>query len=612
MQPFVVVVGPRDPRERADLATRLLARLAPQPTDDASTHTSASVTFARCGAAPLVDPARGLVVLCEGRLDNRRALAAELGLSPDATFEDCAAAAWDEARAHPGADPPCARLEGDFVVVVWDARAARLEVARDAFGTRPAYHRRVGELLIVASHVEALVAPELGSIPDPDPAQLLDYLTGQDHHDDRTFFADVGRVPPGHFLRISNGTLTRSRHFTLPARTLPRAPTREVEEELCRLFSLSVEARARTDAPLLIQLSGGIDSTAVAAVAAELWREGRLDAPSVALWSKVFPGRGNDESRFIDATAARLPFPSHRWDGRGVAWANVHAHDVFGPGRPLGERGDAVLAEALGARVVLSGIGGDELLFERGVPRDLASSWRFLELARVIHGPGRYSTRGPVAQWREALGATLPPAFRAAVRRRRPAVEPPDWLGPALLAAWPPTLPEPSMVFASEAQRMTWMALTRPQTGWTAETEQRNAMRHGLELRFPWLDIKLARFVLSLPWESRIPRRGMKSLARQALPLPAEVADRVRPTAHQDGALGTLIEGISRLGTTLTEGPWRAAPYVERSALVRRLAKLEAGQSAWQDALLLWRVASLEHWLRAFDSVAHFAKASPS
>lgn len=161
--------------------------------------------------------------------------------------------------------------------------------------------------------------------------------------------------------------------------------------------------------------------------------------------------------------------------------------------------------------------------------------------------------------------------------------------------------------FESETQRITWMWLTRPATAESIEREVREAARIGASLRMPWYDRHLATFFLSLPWSARIPRRGMKSLPREALPMSPSVAARVGATTHEDGPLRTLGSEIARLRPTLADGPWRAAPYVRRDVALARLAEAETRPASWRDALWLWQVASLERWLRGFDIDRVFA-----
>jgi asparagine synthase (glutamine-hydrolysing) len=617
MRSLVVIVDREDPRSHTELAGHL-ARLGPAPHDTRSplldrprVVTVPGATLASGGAAGLwADEARGLVVGLDGRLDHTSELAATLGLPPDTTPEELVAALWADARDRPAAGDPAARLEGDFAVVVWDVRERTLFAARDAFGVRPLYHRTVGSTWIVASHVDALIAPELGGPPPLDPDLVLDHLTGRSRHATRSHFEGIERVPPGHTLFGWARGRALTRHFRLPE-TLP-APCRpeEAEEELRRLFFRSVEARFVSDAPVVAHLSGGIDSTAIAFAAASLRSQGRLHAPDVALASAVFPGRSNDERVFIDASTSELPFAAHRWDGRPVDWDGLETPDAVSPWRSFTPAGDVAVARRLGAKVIVSGFGGDELTFEGGVFRDLAAAHRFVALARVVHGPGRYSTRGASTLWREALGAAVPSPLRAwarAVRRQAPA-PPPPWLGPSLRDRWPPVEPDDPGPFTSETQRVTWTWLTRPATGWDAEVGEREAEGAGLSLRLPWLDVRLARFVLSLPWTARIPRRGMKSLPREALPMARRVATRARATSHEDGTLATLAREIGRARPLLVDGPWRAAPYVSRREVRARLEEAEAGAAGWREASWLWSVATLERWLRAIDNPGVLAK----
>src|SRR5262249_50868709 len=138
----------------------------------------------------------------------------------------------------------------------------------------------------------------------------------------------------------------------------------EAAAEVRRLLEHAVEARLEPGATTLMHLSGGLDSSSMVAVAGALQgRAARSTRPEVRLFSAVYPGLDCDESGFIDAVAAVVPFPGERCDGTrfDAALPTPPPSHPFADMVPLG---DLAAAARAGARVVLSGMGGDELFFE--------------------------------------------------------------------------------------------------------------------------------------------------------------------------------------------------------------------------------------------------------
>src|SRR5262249_11487151 len=152
---------------------------------------------------------------------------------------------------------------------------------------------------------------------------------------------------------------------------------------------------------------------------------------------------------------------------------------------------------------VLSGFGGDELLFERGVFRDLAARGSWLELLRQARLAPRYSVRTASFFVWDALRSLIPSFIRRVVRAWRPRAlkPPPDWLGPQLKESFSREQAEGGPMFrwdgSCQTQEFTWHWLTRPNLWWSVELQTLRAAHQGVEMRFPYLDSRLADFVLT-------------------------------------------------------------------------------------------------------------------
>ncbi|MBL8797057.1 MAG: hypothetical protein JNM56_24360 [Planctomycetia bacterium] len=558
-------------------------------------------------------PARdgNLWVLADLRLDNREELCTNLfGTATDDVSDDRLLLAgyrrWETDLAN--------RLVGDFALLIWDETVGSVYAARDPFGVRPLFCRQADGWLAFASEAEQLLVLEPVDAP-MDEQTVADYLTDEVRSLRRTFFRGIERVEPGHWWLARPDGITRQRYW-LPPRTSSRhLSATEGRDEFRRRFFRSVGQRLEAQQPALLHLSGGIDSSAIAGVAGQLAKHGRLRAEACRLVSAVYPGLDCDESAYIDAVRQRTGLPHENWDGTesvcaaGVAGPSSHP---WGAGKFGSVAGDWRIAQRLGARVIVSGFGGDELLFERGIFADLARAGRWLELLRQGRLAPRYSTRSARYFVLDGLRALLPGRIRACYRRWRPATRPaaPSWWGAKLreLAAQGSDdgLAEPAVAFGSRTQEATWHWLTRPGFLLALEWQVLEAGRAGIEMRYPYLDRRLVECVLELPYEQRLPDGRMKRLAREALRdcLPACVADRRAVTTFDANIELQFRRSVPAVAAVLERSPWHSTAFVNQTEavqLLRNLAAAPPGTLDWTEIATVWNIALLELWLHRWQ-----------
>jgi asparagine synthase (glutamine-hydrolysing) len=215
------------------------------------------------GDQPIGNEEGSVVVVQNGELYNYRELMHELERAGHSFrtrcdtevlvhgYEQWGAALWE-------------RLRGMFAVAVWDARQRRLTLARDRFGIKPLYYRDVGGELSFASELDALPQGEI------DLDALDAFLTFNSIPAPLSIFRDIRKLPPGHTLTWTNGIVALSRYARpgpLPARH--GEDEAELVEECRARLRDSVRAHLIADVPVGVLLSGGVDSGALAALAAE-------------------------------------------------------------------------------------------------------------------------------------------------------------------------------------------------------------------------------------------------------------------------------------------------------------------------------------------------------
>lgn len=205
-----------------------------------------------------------IVVSLDGRIDNRKELAIMLPLEDDSLQADVNFV--KEAYLRWGKD--CVNyLVGAFVIAIWDEKENRLFIARDHLGIKPVYYSIVEEQLVYSSEMKGILA--LNSIQKTFNEQyVVSQFSSLVQEKDETLYEDIKTLPPGHFLTFSNGHLKVCEYWHLGKNKVEIPET--VEEQMNKfgeLFEQSVNSRLRTAGQLAGEVSGGIDSTGIAAFA---------------------------------------------------------------------------------------------------------------------------------------------------------------------------------------------------------------------------------------------------------------------------------------------------------------------------------------------------------
>jgi asparagine synthase (glutamine-hydrolysing) len=561
---------------------------------------------------------RHRVVLFAGVLTNARELRSDRGAeSPAATVLGEFAARSQAALEG---------LRGPFAVVVWDKASGEVLTARDQIGIAPLFYARAGSRWLFSSSPEALVA-DPGVSREIDAVALSEWLCGWYPAPEDTAYRFVKRVPPATAMSIGAGG-TKSRRYWDPApedgpiEWLRDDEVAQFDARLTRAVERAIEC---VDGPPAVFLSGGLDSISVALKATDVSRAaGRSDPLALSL---AFPeGESNEET--IQAGVARqlgirqrlVPFAdaigpegliqgaltlSAGWPQPMFnAWAPAYMHL-------------ASLGAADGARVVLTGRGGDEWLtitpylladlFGRG---DVAGAWRLLQTRRRSN-----NLRGRaigqliwLSAGRPLLSAALDTVAPGPWHRRRRArllSERPSWLAadPAIRAAMDERA-ERSIAPARPKQgfymREARLALTHPAVTHDMEETQELGRRHGQRVLHPFWDVDLVSMLYRTRPETLVADGQFKWLLRRLvaprLPnLGLERRGKMSAAYVFRGIVGREFEaawrrlgGLASLGRLGIVDP----ASVQSSRGLRSSAVGVGGPSR------LWSLLNLESWVR--------------
>jgi asparagine synthase (glutamine-hydrolysing) len=252
------------------------------------------------GQQPLASEDGQVQVVCNGEIYNSPELRSQLIARGHrfATRSDCEVVvhAYEEYG-----DAFLPRLNGIFGLAVWDHRRRRAVLARDGFGIKPLYYAQHAGHIVFASQPRALLAYP-GFPRRLDRRSLELYLSYEYVPTPHSIFDGVRRVKPGHALVVENGALTERAYWQLdlsPDPELAAASEAELAERLWTSLRDVVRLELLSDVPLGVFLSGGIDSSAVAAAMVDL-------GVDVRTFSIGFPDASFDESGYARRVAAYL------------------------------------------------------------------------------------------------------------------------------------------------------------------------------------------------------------------------------------------------------------------------------------------------------------------
>ena len=552
---------------------------------------------------PTSDP-HGHALCFDGRLDNYKDLSEELGLHDPEALSDsqivlAAFAQWSEA---------CfSRLVGDWALALWSEKDQSLYLARDHAGTRTLYFRHERGEAVWATSLDTLHTRDAKFQLSHDFAGC--YLAGRFVRD-LTPYEGIRSVPPAHYLRIREGVLSRHPHWNSAVKTTIRYQSdTEYEEHFLKLFAQAVERRTGPGAPILAQLSGGMDSTAIVCMSDRIHR--RNDPNSEILdtvsfyddseaslnerpYFSITEAKRGKVGTHLDMAFSQRTFEPH--DGAGGIYL-IPGADSFSIEQERRFH-DAVWRK--GYRSVLSGIGGDEVL--GGIPDPLPELADYLvsgNVRRLLRQSIAWSlvdrspflaTLGRTANYAVCLYLSpkpkdrdVPPWIFPSLRRRSWAIEAPHQTLRSRVGIAPHCL-DNSLAWWSVMETLPHLfpqLLVRP------------------EYRYPFLDKDLVNYLFSIPREQILRPGRRRSLMRRALAniVPHEVLKRRRKAYQLRAPLHALQQAHDVLEKLFAESMLADAGLIDVTLLRHSLRSTAEGDPAWWQAML--RTIALELWLRS-------------
>jgi asparagine synthase (glutamine-hydrolysing) len=497
------------------------------------------------------------------------------------------------------------RLRGMFALALWDARSRSLLLARDRIGIKPLHYAVVGDRLYFGSEIKSLLcAPDLPREIDPDA--LDHYLSFLYTPRDGSIFRGVQKLPPGHMLRWTDGTLHVEQYWQLPSDETFAGTEADAVTALRAVLADAVRSHLVSDVPLGAFLSGGVDSSTVVALMAET--SGRR----VKTFSIGFDEPAFDELEHARRVARQFDTDHHEFVVKPDAVTILdrlvsHFDEPFADSSAIPTWYVSEMARRH-VTVVLSGDGGDEMFggYDRYVPHprvvafDRYSPTALRRVATVAAAALPHGVRGK--NFLRHVGRDVRGRYIDAIRYFSADEK------PALLAydvQRQLAAPDPEQRLARHFDRYAHLPWAAQMMRFDAETYlpddvltkvDRMSMAHSIESRVPLLDNEVLALAASIPSSMKIKDRRRKHIFREvaAQLLPRDLVDRCKQGFGVP--LGVWFRGNLRelFADTLLSRGSLSRGYFQSSFVKRLVDDHLAGRH--DHTHRLWQLVVFERW----------------
>jgi asparagine synthase (glutamine-hydrolysing) len=559
---------------------------------------------ARREIQPHISPS-GAVITWDGRLDNRMDIIREAkgALTSESTDVEIVAAAYER-----GAINCFARLVGDWAMAIWDPNRRSLILAKDHIGSRHLYYvvarteitwsTILDPLVMFAGRTFALDREYIAGWFSSFPATHL------------TPYLGIHSVPPSSFATLRQGKCTIERYWDFdPRKTIRYRKDEEYEEHFRTAFANAVTRRLRSDSPVLAELSGGMDSSSVVCMADSILTRSAAGTSRVDTISYYDDSEPNWNERpyiskveelrqqqgcHIDVGSPTQPFfefPSERFSAI-PSFDNAHL------AKARGKFKEYLISR--GSRVLLSGIGGDEVT--GGVPTPTPELANLLARARIT-SLGRQLRTWAIHKrkpWVHLLFETAREFFPLGLRRLPDYKRPAPWLNAEFAAANRITLqgyegrlklfgPLPSF----QDHLRTVGSLGRQMSCSSLPSDPL------YEKRYPFLDRDFLEFMFAIPQEQLVRPGQRRSLMRRALQgiMPGELLNRRRKAFVARAPFMALSTEWATLLTLSNHMVSDDFGIIDAKLFSAALKNAKSGHDV--PLVFLIRTLSIEYWLRS-------------
>jgi asparagine synthase (glutamine-hydrolysing) len=483
------------------------------------------------------------------------------------------------------------RFNGMWAFALWDEKKQELFCARDRFGIKPFYYTGAGGSFLFASEIKALLAhPNAGN--KPDDKMLCTYLAwGVQDHCSRTMFDGIFQIEPGHALVVTKeGIQPPFRYWDIKVN--PEIGTGGDEEKTATHFRELLMDAARThlrsDVAIGTCLSGGLDSSTLTVLINTLIRKDTPDhvGERQKTFSVVFSNKKFDERTYIDDVIAATGVDDARTEPTPGQLRDDIDRLVYIQDEPFGSfsmyaQFCVMRLASTKVKVVLDGQGADELLggyigYQGSYIRHLISTFHWKTALSEGIGSMRHH-RGFFADAMQQLK----------VRKERR----------TLLKCTPETIDR----YQGTLDEVLHRELLSTNLPALLHYEDRNSMAFSIEARVPYLDVKVAEYIASLPFKEKIKNGVTKAVLRRAIKglVPESIRcrqDKMGFVTPEECWMKTELKQF--VLEILSSRSFKSRPYWDADAVAKNYLAFLEGTSAY--SFDIWRIICTELWFRKF------------
>ncbi|MSR78324.1 MAG: asparagine synthase (glutamine-hydrolyzing) [Candidatus Omnitrophica bacterium] len=574
------------------------------------------------GAQPMCNQEQTLWLVYNGEIFNYLEIRAELIQKGRSFKSDSDTEVILEAYAEWGVD--CLkRFNGMWAFVLWDVRKNILFCARDRFGIKPFYYYQDRDRFLCASEIKSILAhPQVARKPNEE--MIFDYLSlGLQDHTPHTFFQSIEQIPPSHYgiysLKTSRWTLEKWWDISLTSsNSSVMSP-----DEFLDLLQDSVRIRLRSDVPVGLCMSGGLDSTAIGYLVEKADRETH---PSGTLKRKAFSACFEmpecDDRKFIHAAVQGLQMEGYETFPQGrELWKDLpHLTQIMDePFYSSNQFSQWSLMRLIGQhkiRVALSGQGSDEYLggyrgygsvfladaLRRGQWQRFFHEWRHLPskanglsqtvlFSRILYGlmPGGLRSSSQLMLRLKSLSRTKGIALMAPAFYQRHESRLRDYLH-RRERDW------------SDIRHKLYQDLFTYSLPQLLHYEDRNGMAFSVETRHPFLDHRLVEKMFTLSADHLMRDGQQKWILRRSVQnlIPEIIWNRKDKKGFITPEDSWMQEGRTYIQDLFTNRPLTTETFLDRVKMNVLTSKSQTHQDNYNLHTDLWRPLHLEVWMRQF------------
>ena len=525
------------------------------------------------------------------------------------------------------------RFRGMFAFALWDAPKRRLLLVRDRLGVKPLYWALKGDTLLFGSEIKSLLAS--GLVPaEARHDAIPEVLSTRSVAGTETLFRSIHRLAPGHLMVFENGRHHIRQYWDVPVGERSTIGSHDVVPRFRELLEESVRLRLMSDVPLGVFLSGGIDSSAIAAIMA-----GQIDRPLQA-FSVAFKDRAFNELEYSREVARAIGADAHE--------TVIDDNDFFGAlprliwheDEPIAHPSSVPLyfVSALAKKhvtVVLTGEGSDELLagygkyprmlwnwragsvYERMLPGSVRRSIATHMLPRLPTRVARYAQRSFLAVGRTADDMFFDNFASIRLRDQRRLLTTPAFAaGPDAYRSSRAFFEHPPAA-STLLDRLLYTDIKTYLVELLMKQDQMS-MAASIESRVPFLDHHLVEFAARLPDEWKLSGLTTKRVLRLSMKglLPESILTRPKMGFPVPFAAWTGENWSGVVRDVLLDRRARERGIVDPAAVDQLISDHAAGRTEGGD--WLWSLLNLELWFRTFidgggvQTLSAPARVSPS